>query len=102
MTINQDSGNKKGAEGRNENISSDRHEAAQKAAATRRERDPDAFSKMGKAGAEALNSDKEKKSEASRKAADTRKGENPDAFRQMGQKGGSQSHGGGRSNQEDE
>jgi general stress protein YciG len=50
-------------------------------------------SEAGKKGAEALNSNPEKKSEASRKAAETRGHE---SFVEMGRKGGQNSHGGGR------
>jgi hypothetical protein len=57
-------------------------------------------SEAGRKGAEALNADQQKKSAASHKAAETRKQDNPNAFREMGQKGGSQSHGGGRGQQD--
>lgn len=50
-------------------------------------------SEAGRKGAEALNSNPEKKSEASRKAAQTRGHE---SFVQMGREGGKNSHGGGR------
>jgi hypothetical protein len=54
-------------------------------------------SDAGRRGAEALNSDPQKKSQAAKKAAETRKAHNPNAFREMGATGGAHSHGGGRS-----
>lgn len=41
------------------------------------------FSRIGKLGAKALNSDPEKKSAAARKAADTQRAKNPDFFRDI-------------------
>ncbi|MDF2529279.1 MAG: hypothetical protein K0Q57_159 [Gammaproteobacteria bacterium] len=50
-------------------------------------------SDAGRKGAEALNSDPQKKSAAAQKAAQTRGHE---SFVEMGRKGGQSSHGGGR------
>ncbi len=70
-------------------VASDPSERAKKAAQTRKENDPEAFSKMGKMGAEARhNKTEEEESEIAKKAARTRKELDPDAFKKMGHEGG--------------
>lgn len=90
MTSTRDAG-KMGAERRNQNLSpDDRSNISKEATATRKEHNPDAFKKMGQAGAEARhNKNPEEESQIAKKAAETRKSEDPNAFKDMGRKGGS-------------
>ena len=64
-----------------------------KAAETRRQKDPLAFSKMGHEGGVARQSKPDdEKSQIAKKAAETRRQKDPEVFKKMGGKGGSSSH----------